>query len=71
MAEPISRSRAMEDYVNSSSSMLYGRKLTDCVKQDICVCCGRAATKFADSKSRIEFTISGLCQSCQDKVFGE
>ncbi len=27
-------------------------------------------TEFRDADSRKEFTISGLCQDCQDDVFG-
>jgi len=31
--------------------------------------CGRPATKFKDELSLKEYTISGLCQNCQDQVF--
>lgn len=27
--------------------------------------------EFKDIESKVEFTISGLCQECQDKVFTE
>lgn len=33
--------------------------------------CGGDATEFRDEKSRKEYSISGLCQKCQDSVFGE
>lgn len=33
--------------------------------------CGGIATEFRDELSRREFTISGLCQRCQDSVFEE
>ena len=32
--------------------------------------CGGDATMFRDESSRREFTISGLCQKCQDDIFG-
>lgn len=32
--------------------------------------CGEPATKFRDELSVREYRISGLCQKCQDKVFG-
>lgn len=35
--------------------------------------CGREInpeTEFRDEISRREYTISGMCQKCQDKVFG-
>ena len=33
--------------------------------------CGGAAVEFQDDLSRREYRISGLCQKCQDSVFGE
>lgn len=32
--------------------------------------CAGPAMEFKDALSLKEFTISGLCQECQDKVFG-
>jgi len=32
--------------------------------------CGGPATEFRDALSAKEYTISGLCQKCQDSVFG-
>lgn len=31
--------------------------------------CGKPADEFRDDLSRREYTISGLCQACQDEVF--
>ena len=31
--------------------------------------CGQAVTKFNDELSAKEYSISGLCQQCQDNVF--
>lgn len=31
--------------------------------------CGQLCAGFRDERSRVEYTISGLCQSCQDTVF--
>jgi len=41
--------------------------------QGDCPFCGRPVRKtaFRDEISLKEFGISGLCQSCQDKTFGE
>lgn len=41
------------------------------IKTDECVACHKEATRFRDELSRKEFCISGLCQSCQDEVFGK
>ena len=35
-----------------------------------CVTCQGNATSFRDSLSKKEYTISGMCQVCQDAVFG-
>jgi hypothetical protein len=43
---------------------------TEHIEADTCVFCGNPATEFDDELSKKEFTISGLCQSCQNKVFG-
>ena len=32
--------------------------------------CGEKISGFRDSLSKKEYTISSLCQKCQDKVFG-
>lgn len=40
------------------------------IKNDVCVSCQRPASSFRDALSQREFTISGLCQKCQDGVFG-
>jgi len=44
------------------------------IKSNLCVPkpigCGQPATKFADALSAKEYTISGLCQECQNAFFG-
>ena len=40
----------------------------ECVPEPIG--CGGPATEFEDEVSRKEYSISGLCQECQNKVFG-
>lgn len=35
-----------------------------------CPQCGEAVTSLRDELSMKEFRISGLCQSCQDAIFG-
>ena len=32
--------------------------------------CGGPATEFRDALSKKEYGISGLCQKCQDSIFG-
>lgn len=39
----------------------------------LCPSCGKDMkdAKFRDNLSKQEFDISGLCQDCQDKIFGK
>lgn len=37
--------------------------------QRTCIICSRSAVKFKDPSARLEYTISGLCQRCQDQMF--
>lgn len=47
-------------------------KEVDMVDRGICPFCKKVVNKddFRDAISRREFTISGLCQKCQDEFFG-
>lgn len=48
-------------------------KEVEAVEHNICPFCGKkidVTKEFKDSLSRREYAISGLCQDCQDKVFG-
>jgi len=53
------------------SFRLYGRKRTDAIGTNICVKCGQPKGRFRDEVSEKEYTISGLCQVCQDSIFEE
>tara|TARA_A100001011_G_scaffold357791_1_gene402994 strand:- start:903 stop:1112 length:210 start_codon:yes stop_codon:yes gene_type:complete len=35
-----------------------------------CVICAGPADKFKNALSAKEYTISGMCQTCQDRMFG-
>jgi hypothetical protein len=40
------------------------------IEADICVACKKDASTFRNAISTKEYSISGLCQVCQDKTFG-
>ena len=49
-------------------------KEKEAVERGDCPICGRAVHpnfEFKDELSLKEYAISGLCQECQDKVFGD
>lgn len=37
--------------------------------QQTCIVCGRPAVRFRDPSARFEYTVSALCQQCQDQLF--
>ena len=50
---------------------LYGRSRSIALAAGQCVKCGEFNLEFRDELSRKEYGISGLCQPCQDGIFGE
>ena len=57
-----------------SSIIFNGKDRVTCIQEGTCVTCDDAhdikATSFRDDISKKEYSISGMCQSCQDDVFG-
>ena len=69
MAIPTKKTEEIERLCDSVTTNKKGRR--GAILSDECsFCCGPAKV-FQDSLSREEFSISGLCQSCQDKTFGK
>ena len=40
------------------------------IENKICPTCQKELTEFRNRLSKKEYEISGMCQECQDKVFG-
>jgi hypothetical protein len=51
--------------------ILTNGKHSECIRNGICTFCGNKAKVFRNELSKKEYQISGLCQGCQDKVFGK
>jgi len=64
MATPSKKAPALEKFLEKTS----GR--TTAITSNRCASCKGDASTFRNEKSAKEYTISGLCQSCQDSVFG-
>lgn len=60
----------MLKFKNNLAKNMFGKTATECEDQKICVSCHKSITKFSDALSVKEYNISGLCQECQDSVFG-
>lgn len=59
----------MESFKDELSLNLFGRARSVAISGQSCVCCGGRADIFTDELSLKEFTITGLCQACQDDFF--
>jgi hypothetical protein len=59
--------------IDNALTCLFGINRKASITRNSCVFCGKVidpATEFRDECSRREFSISGICQKCQDKTFG-
>lgn len=64
MSEPSEKHPVLTQFLQEN----FGR--TTAIQADLCVSCGKPADQFRNSLSAKEYRISGLCQACQDSVFG-
>jgi len=63
------KSKAMEEFLNNMTKSVHGRERDG----SCCVTCGSTKVKPEDFRKGIhrrEFSISFMCQVCQDKIFG-
>jgi len=67
MATPSDKSLDMERFIKD----FFGIDRREVIRSNKCVECGGDALEFDDELSRKEYTISGLCQQCQNNVFGK
>jgi hypothetical protein len=68
--EPTRKSGSLMKAINAMAKEVFGNERTSSIEDDVCVSCAGPATAFRDALSVKEYRISGLCQICQDKVFG-
>lgn len=61
-------SEKTEEMKNTIEKLFPGTK--QAILENKCPSCKRDIGEFKDSISVKEYEISGLCQNCQDKVFG-
>ena len=60
----------LNTFKEETAFRLFGRSRSLAIAGNGCVKCGKTATDFRDELSRKEYSISGLCQPCQDSIFG-
>jgi len=65
------KSIEMENALNNLSRAFFGRSRKECFENSACVMCGGPAIEFRNELSKKEYTISCMCQTCQDDLFGK
>tara|TARA_Y100000310_G_scaffold341757_1_gene441961 strand:+ start:1559 stop:1756 length:198 start_codon:yes stop_codon:yes gene_type:complete len=50
-------------------SVMYGKDRKATIRDGMCMTCTGTANNFVDALSEREYTIGGMCQQCQDKVY--
>lgn len=66
MAEPSYKSKGVNDFL----SMLAGKDREATIKADLCMFCDGPAKEFRTPMAWREYRISGMCQICQDRMYG-
>lgn len=66
------KSKEVKKFLDNFTEKSFGKSKTKCEEQKICVFCHNVINMedFRDDLSRKEYSISGLCQKCQDDMFG-
>ena len=60
----------LDTFKEETAFRLFGRSRSLAIAGNQCVKCGAHELEFRDELSRKEHGISGVCQSCQDDIFG-
>jgi len=66
MAEPSKKSAG----INSFLSALAGKDREATIKADLCMFCDGPAKEFRHPMNFREYLVSGMCQICQDRMYG-
>jgi hypothetical protein len=65
--EPSKKSSEMENFIDS----ILGTDRRGSIEGNVCTFCKNPAIYFRNEISEKEYSISGLCQKCQDDTFGK
>lgn len=68
MATPTPKSPKMEELLEEQFGRTTAIEANRCIPEP--AGCGKPIVNFKDDQSDREYRISGLCQDCQDSVFG-
>lgn len=59
------------EQVDGLITKIFGDNRKEVINNDQCVTCLEPNLEFRNELSEGEYTISGMCQNCQDDFFGE
>jgi hypothetical protein len=51
-------------------SAIFGIDRKEAITKNLCAMCKKPTKGFRDARSLKEYTVSGLCMECQDRIFG-
>ena len=66
----LSKMNELDTLKEEMAQSIFGRSPSLAKAAGQCVKCGEFNLEFNDELSRKEYGISGLCQCCQDSIFG-
>ena len=69
MTTPAPKHPDLVRFLDDMTTGVYGRSRTESIRSNHCVVCGGEAYPFRDDPSLRGYTISGMCQACQDQTF--
>ena len=70
MAQPTEKSPQITKVLNDMAESMSGVSREKSIYNNTCASCKNVAASFKDELSKKEYTITGLCQTCQDSIFG-
>ena len=56
--------------IDAILEIVTGKNRIETIQQNRCMVCEGEADIFRNKISEMEYTISGMCQQCQDSIFG-
>jgi hypothetical protein len=65
----MAKSKEMRELREKAAQLLFGRSHDAQQSANLCTTCGGDADKFTDDLSEKEYSLSGMCQACQDGFF--
>lgn len=64
--KPTEKAPQMDSFIEAVA----GKNRRTTIESQKCMTCDSPNMQFRDALSRQEYAISGMCQNCQDSVFG-